>query len=232
MDCVRVDTAAGVGGIEKALAWLPERTGPFAAAYGQGERRRGTSVNFLAANLIRAFSPETWYQRWADIALGELRRLGFNTVANWSDWQIAKKAAFPYVRPLNLRCSHCQMIYRDFPDVYHPGFAEDVEAFAAQLSETKDDPAFLGYFLMNEPTWGFSGESPAAGMLFTSPKCQTRKALAEFLREKYRSDEALAGAWAIPATFAAIEEGPWKTPLSPAAKTDLADFRPHGREVL
>ena len=28
--------------------------------------------------------------------LGELRRLGFNTVANWSDWQIAKKAAFPY----------------------------------------------------------------------------------------------------------------------------------------
>ncbi len=224
MDCVRVDTAAGVGGIEKALAWMPERTGPFEAIYGMGERRRGSSINFLAANFIRAFSPETWYERWADIALGELRRCGFNTVANWSDWQIAKKAAFPYVRPLNLRCAHCQMIYRDFPDVYHPGFAEDAAAFAAQLQETKDDPAFIGYFLMNEPTWGFSGESPAAGMLFTSPKCESRKALAEFLRKRYGSDQALADAWAIPATFAAVQEGQWKTPLSPAAQTDLAGF--------
>ena len=65
---------------------------------------------------------------------GNCAGLGFNTVANWSDWQIAKKAAFPYVRPLNLRCSHCQTIYRDFPDVYHPGFAQDAEAFAAQLA--------------------------------------------------------------------------------------------------
>ena len=116
MDCVRVDTAAGIGGIEKALAWLPERTGNFEAAFGMGERRRGSGFNFLAANLIRTFSPETWYDRWAGIALGELRGCGFNTVANWSDWQIARKAAFPYVRPLSLRCSHCRTIYRDFPE--------------------------------------------------------------------------------------------------------------------
>jgi hypothetical protein len=224
MDCVRVDTDANFGGIEKALAWLPERTGKFEAVYGMGERRRRAGINYLAANFIRAFSQETWYERWADVALGELRRLGFNTVANWSDWQIAKKAAFPYVRPMDLRYKRCQPIYRDFPDVYHPGFAQDVEEFAAQLKETRDDPAFIGYFLMNEPNWGFSSESPAAGMLFTTPKCATRKALAEFLRERYNTDQALSNAWAIPATFAAVAENQWKTPLTQVAKTELASF--------
>ena len=234
MDCVRVDTAAGVGGIEKALAWLPDRTGPFAAVYGRGERRRGASVNFLAANFIRAFSPETWYDRWAEIALGELRRLGFNTVANWSDWQIAKKAAFPYVRPLNLRYAHCQTIYRDFPDVFHPGFAEDAEAFAAQLEETKNDPAFIGYFLMNEPTWGFAGESPAAGMLFTVAEVRDAKSgWPTSSVSDIRHDQALADAWAIPATFAAVAEGPWKTPLIAGGQDRSGRLQlHHGREVL
>jgi len=111
------------------------------------------------------------------------------------------------VRPLNLRYTRSQAIYRDLPDVYHPGFAQDVEEFSAQLKETRDDPALIGYFLMNEPNWGFSSESPAAGMLFTSPKCETRKSLAEFLRKRYASDQALTAAWSIPATFAAVAEG-------------------------
>ena len=224
MDCVRVDTEANYTGLEKALAWMPERSGRFAAAYGDNRNSQRTGINFLAANFIRALGPGTWREGWAKIALSQLRRLGFNTVANWSDWQIARQAGFPYVRPLNLRFRNSTTIYRDFPDIYHPGFALDVEELAGQLRETRTDPSFIGYFLMNEPNWGFSSEPPGAGMLFTSPKCETRKVLTEFLLKRYGSEQALADAWAIPVTLAAIAEGPWKTPLPAKAKSDLADF--------
>jgi hypothetical protein len=171
MDCVRVDTEAAYGGLETALAWLPDPRGPYAAAYHRSETGL-PAVNYLAANLIRAFGPEAWCERWVEIALAELRRLGFNTVANWSDWGHASEAGFPYVRPLSLECTRTPLVYRDFPDVFDPAFAEDAAHYAEQLRETANDPALIGYFLMNEPTWGFSQETPAAGMLFNTPACR------------------------------------------------------------
>ena len=86
----------------------------------------------------------------------ELRRMGFNTVANWSDWRIAQTAGMPYVRPLTPVYEELPCIYRDFPDVFAPEFDAMCAEFGQQLAETRDDPAFIGYFLMNEPTWAFS----------------------------------------------------------------------------
>ncbi len=222
LDCVRVDTEAVYGGLETALTWLPEPAGDFAAAHEQhGEQK---AFNYLAANFIRAFGKENWYTRWSEITLAELRRLGFNTVANWSDWQIARAAQVPYVRPLQHLDPSLPTVYRDFPDVFHPGFASAAEQFAQPLEETKDDPAFIGYFLMNEPTWGFAQETPAAGMLFNTPECYSRLALADFLREKYATESALSGAWQIQTTFEQVGEGDWTAPLTPQAQADLADF--------
>jgi hypothetical protein len=222
-DCVRVDTPAAYEGLEQALSFLPDRDGRYAAIYQRGEGPLPT-INYLAANIIRAFGPEEWHARWATITLAELRRQGFNTVANWSEWQIARAAGFPYVRPLTLRYPNTPMIFRDFPDVFHPGFAQDAAAFAEQLRQTADDPAFIGYFLMNEPTWGFAQQTPAAGMLFNTPECATREALAEFLRERHGDDAAVGKAWGQEVTLDAVARGAWSTPLTPAAESDLADF--------
>lgn len=222
MDYVRVDTGAAYGGLEQALAWMPERGGDYEAIYG--ERPGAPAINYLAANLIRAFGPQEWYARWSEIALAELRRLGFNTVANWSDWQIARRAGFPYVRPLNLRFDHVPLVYRDFPDVFHPSFERDVTAYAGQLQETADDPAFIGYFMMNEPTWGFAQETPAAGMLFTTLSCATRTALGDWLRGRYGSDAALSSTWGFEVSLDAVCQGEWHTPLGAAAQADLAAF--------
>lgn len=52
-------------------------------------------INYLTANLIRAFGPEGWYERWAMLTLARLRGLGFNTVASFSDWWMARDAGFP-----------------------------------------------------------------------------------------------------------------------------------------
>jgi hypothetical protein len=222
MDCVRVDTDAACGGLEAALAWMPDRDGPYAAIYAEGFE--GPSINYLAANLIRAFGSEAWYARWSEIALAALRGWGFNTVANWSDWQIARQAGFPYVRPLRPTLVHTPLLYRDFPDVFDPVFAQDAAAWAEALRETADDPALIGYFLMNEPTWGFSQETPAAGMLFNAPPCAGRAALAAWLRDHYETDAALAAAWGPAASFAAVGQEAWSAPLNDQAHADLAEF--------
>ncbi|MFB3880815.1 MAG: hypothetical protein ACE149_06100 [Armatimonadota bacterium] len=221
MDCVRVNTDAAYDGLETALAWMPDREEYAGARHDRWGGLR--FVNYLAANLIRAFGSD-WYSKWSQIALGELRRLGFNTVANWSDWQIAKDAAFPYVRPLDFHMGSTPRVFRDFPDVFDPRFAGEAAEFAKQLDETKGDPAFIGYFLMNEPNWGFAGETPAAGMLFNTPSCHTRRALADHLKAKHSGDAALSAAWGMDVKLADIAEGEWTARLTPAALADLEAF--------
>ena len=78
--------------------------------------------------------------------------------------------------------------------------------------------------MMNEPTWGFAQETPAAGMLFNTPSCASRRALADFLRQRYESDATLASAWGIDTTLADLAEGEWNIPLTPKAESDLANF--------
>jgi len=223
MDCVRVDTEANFEGLEKALTWQPEASDKYKGVYSARETRRARSINYLAANFIEAFG-ETWYDSWKKIALGELRRLRFNTVANWSDWQIAREAGFPYVRPLSSRLQKTKTIYRDFPDVFAPEFQEDARQFAQQLAETRDDPAFLGYFLMNEPTWGFSTELPAVGMLYNAPECATRQELVRVLKSRYVDSQALSRAWEIQTTFEEVARAAWKKPIKGKASADLEEF--------
>ncbi|HBY60567.1 MAG TPA: hypothetical protein DEH78_12150 [Solibacterales bacterium] len=223
-DCVRVDTDARFDGIEDALTFAPDAKGEFADIYTERISRAGKSINYLAANMIRAVGAKGWREKWSTIALAELKRLRFNTVANWSEWEFAAEAQFPYVRPMSFRPRKAGLIYRDFPDVFHPAFDEDAAAYAAELTTTAKDPAFIGYFLMNEPTWAFSSELPAAGMLYNTPDCATRKELVQFLRKKYDGDAALAAAWKAPATFERVAQGKWPGVLTPEALNDLRGF--------
>ncbi len=222
LDCVGLNAETAITGIESALSWLPAEDGPFAAAYESGHWGQ-RAFNYLAANFIRAFGEE-FRERWAEIALSLLRDWGFNTVANWSDWRAASRAGFPYVRPLRESFHRSRLVYRTFPDVFDPAFQEDVEEYAQQLAETAGDPAMIGYFLMNEPTWGFSSELLAEGMLYNTPQCASRRALAGFLREKYTTDAALSAAWGMAARLDQVAGGEWNERLSPAAREDLAEF--------
>lgn len=223
VDCVRSNMQTYIEGMEDALAWMPESGGDFEQALPRdGTDRKG--VNFLAANFIRAFGPDGWHDNWAQIALSELRRYGVNTVANWSEWRVAGREVFPYVRPLSPRFSRSRMVFRDMPDVFAPEFLEDAAEFAGQLEETADDPSLVGYFLMNEPTWGFSSLCPAEGMLINTPHCSTRTELAAFLRERYGSDGALSSAWKVPVTFDEIPSGEWRKPMTDEARRDLEAF--------
>lgn len=222
LDCVApvIDTA--ITGIEAALEWLPPQDGAFAEAF-HGNSLGQQGFDYLVANLIRAFGA-TWRENWAAIAHGLMRQWGFNTVANWSDWRAASRAGFPYVRPLHDDFAASKLIYRTFPDVFDPAFEADAQIYAAQLAETAADPALIGYFLMNEPTWGFSDELLAEGMLYNTPSCATRVAFAEYLREQYHSDAALSAAWGVPTAFDQVADGVWTTRLEEGARADLEAF--------
>lgn len=172
--------------LDKAFAWIPEQSGEYAEMFS--ERDGVPEINFFRANFIRAFGAGEAKTAWSKIALSELRRLRFNTIANWSDWRVAREAGFPYVRPLDLQFRHTPTVFRDFPDVFHPGFAVDAAALGEQLRETCDDPAFIGYFLMNEPTWGFAEQTPAEGMWFNSPESAACKALVEFVAKRHSGE--------------------------------------------
>ena len=224
--CVRVDAEARYDGLEPALQWLPDRHGEFRTIYRtrEGDEPGGESVNYLAANMIRALGPAGWRDNWARIALAQMRRLRFNTVGNWSEWNYARDAKFPYVHPMEFRGARTGSVYRDFPDVFHPAFERDAAAFAAQLKDTAADPAFIGYFLMNEPTWGSSSELPAAGMLYNTETCATRVELAGFLRSRYADDAGLAAAWKRSASLEKIAAGKWNGVFGPDALNDLREF--------
>ena len=220
-DCVRVDTSAYYKNLESTLTWLPENDSKFQDMFSR--RRDAPYINYLAGNFIHAFG-ESWHDKWAQIALSQLKKFGFNTVANWSEWEIARAAGFPYVRPMSLRLEKTKRIYRDFPDVFASSYKEEATVYAQQLEESKDDPAFIGYFLMNEPTWGFSTELPAAGMLFNTPECETRNELARILTQKYGDDAALAAVWNMDVTLAEVKSGAWTKRFTPEALQDLAAF--------
>ena len=97
------------------------------------------------------------------------------------------------------------------PDVFHAQFEADAADYASQLSATAGDAALIGYFLMNEPSWGFSTELPAEGMLYNTPVCETRMELVRWLKAKYAGDEALAAAWRLSASLPTkVARGKWQ----------------------
>jgi hypothetical protein len=224
LDCVMVDTAAAYTQLESALTFLPSKEGDYADIFNKSEWANQTLINYLAANFIRTFGPEGWRKKWAEIALSELRRMRLNTVGNWSEWKFASEVRFPYVRPMEFKPAHIKLIYRDFPDVFHPEFALDTAEYALTLKETVNDPALIGYFMMNEPQWGFSKELPSVGMMFNTPDCETRKALSQFLKDQYKTDQALSNSWGLQTTFDAISSGIWESSFSEAALRDMESF--------
>lgn len=212
LDCCRPGIAANCAGLRTALA----DPGPVQV----------DGVDYLKHNLVSAFDEDSWYDGWSSVMLAFLRGTGFNTVGNWSDWQAARAAGFPYVRPLRwARGRRTPSVFRDMPDVFLGEFEQDAREFAEQLAETRTDPAQVGYFLMNEPQWGFAAQCPAEGMLYTTESCAARSEFARMLRERYGTSQAMADAWNMAGvTFQSVEEGIWQERFTPVARRDAEEF--------
>ncbi len=197
LDCCIPGDASYVDGIECLLSEIPDRT-RFAPAFEmteQNDRFSGLYLNHSITNLIRVFGGE-WKQAWMEITKARLIRWQFNTIGNWSDPEFVRWARLPYVWPLAGFPTTETRIFRDFPDVFSPEYAENAERFAQQLAPLRDDECMVGYFLRNEPEWAFVQGLIIADKVLENPAdtCCKRKMI-DFLREKYGTVAALNAAW-------------------------------------
>jgi len=212
--------------LDNAASWLPPAE--WTDCYGTNPYHPATNreAHFLIANFIRIFGQDGWREAWRRCAHGEFRRIGFNTIGDWSDEAAARVSGIPYVRPLELgfKFPHAPFIADGFPDPFAPGIEEDAAVFADQLRDTADNAALLGYFLHNEPAWHGWGTPPAEAMLTRTEEAASRVELARFLRGKYGNDAGLAAAWGGEVTLAQIERGRWAASPPPGARADLEVF--------
>jgi hypothetical protein len=231
--CVQPKIETTISLLRDALTWLPEKESEYSDCFITREsdvdlslNGEGEAFDYLRANFIRAFGKKNWRNKWEELVFPLMREIGFNTVANWSDMSAASRAGMPYVIPMVPASHHSQVprIFRDFPDVYSDGFVREAEDFARQLAATSTDPAVIGYFLMNEPQWGFTDMLLMEGILWNTPVCDSRKSFARWLEEQYGDSGQLAEAWAMHVTLEEVASGVWTHPFTPQALEDLKSF--------
>ena len=221
-DCVGPDGACPVNGNEALCRPLPPPEGEFADAW------HGGRFAWQTANLIRAFGP-AWRGGWANVTRRTFAEMGFNTIGNWSDIHFAQQSHIPYVLPLANFPTTAQTVFRDFPDVFAPQYAENAEAFARQLAEYREDPCLVGYFLRNEPLWAFGPYHLAEELLAHDPvrAPHSRRALVTHLNSLYADVIDFADAWrnivATPEDLITCQLTN-RSALTAQARADLAAF--------
>ncbi len=224
-DCVVPHMPGPVKHLESLFKWIPARDGEFADAWLQSERG-DAEVSFSGANLIRAFG-RNWQGEWARLTANWLKSWGFNTIANWSVPQLGRHLKIPYVYQLRSFPATRTKIFRDFPDVFSPEYRSAAAEYAQQLKEISNDPYLIGYFLRNEPEWGFGDYNIAEFLLAHPQPLACKEELIRFLANKYNGDATLlANAWRYPLTdFTDLHKPISDAPnLSAVAEADLREF--------
>jgi len=171
------------------------------------------------------FGPE-WEGVWRGITRNRLMGNGFNTIGNWSDTAFARWSGMPWVYQPDSFPSTETRLYRDFPDVLSPEYAQNAEIFARQLRGLKNDRALIGYFLRNEPQWAFSDADIAFEMFRVSDPSFSKMKFTNFLSARYQGNiDSLNRAWNIQVSgFDEIRNLCFKEYPSEQSKTDFRLF--------
>ncbi|MGE5530005.1 MAG: hypothetical protein ACM3X6_12810 [Patescibacteria group bacterium] len=174
-------------------------------------------------NLKRVYG-QAWHEAWAEQVLRRHRAWGFNTIGNWSDEYLTGLGRMPYVVPL--REPKAAGLWRGFPDVCAPEFADVCADFAAQAGARRDDPMLVGHFLGNEPGWCAAGFILAERLL-AGPDSHTRTEIIRRLAESRGGDlPALNAAWGTAfGSWSDLGRAPWPDGRIPdAAKPVLREI--------
>ncbi len=227
-DCVVSRCDGRVDGLESLLEYLPENDAELVETmernWGEVPRTPGKMMSFERANLKRAFG-ESWYENWQTMVVSQLKNMGMNTVANWSDPALFGR--MPYVTSLERFPETKHTIFRDFPDVLSPEYEQDAQTCAQALLARRDDPWMIGYFLRNEPNWAFVDDLIIADeVLRDSENTYCKRGLIAEFTEQYGDIAKLNAAWGT--AFASFDDlnQPIKkaSAFSAQAESDLRAF--------
>jgi len=138
-------------------------------------------VSFYVANVLQRFG-RNWQTPSAQLTSRRMRAWGLNTAygANLNDALPAGSTQRqPYVYPLR-GWQQIDGAIMGLPDVYSDDFARRVDREAGQqLSERKNDPWMIGYFIGNEPPWP-ARESQLVDLVLSGPQSS--------IKERFKSE--------------------------------------------
>ena len=231
LDCVGTWQRTFVTGREAWFEWLPDReSGPFKPFYSRQSGAHsgaepiggeGWAFGFYAANLFRKYG-ESWETDWRNTTYARLQSWGFNTIANWSQWDVLEHSPMPYV--VSTGVSGVPLVeggtgyWSKMKDVFAPEFEERADKALQQVAEHHaQNPLCLGYFVDNELAWG----GIEKGILESPLEQPCRKELIKDLQEKYGNIEGLNAAWGVEAESWDALRTP---PLASTGRDDLEAF--------
>ena len=152
----------------------------------------GRDVSFYLANIMQRHGAG-WQREWPRAIVARLKNWGFNTVANWSDYDVATNSGMPYVLPLEGWVTRKMFPFPwDFPDVFSDEFTANVDAAAVkQVARLRNDANLIGWFIGNEPHWAreFGSLKSWADMLLEDPEPSATK---DELKRRLAADPANA----------------------------------------
>ncbi len=230
-DCVDPRIDARVDGVRKLIQGLPDPNSEnsrdlyrYVSGFGEAKRGDAELFSFERANLKKVFG-SAWREPWERMVIGQLKRMGMNTIGNWSAPSLFGR--MPYVTSMPRFPDTKHKIFRDFPDVLSPEYKEDAAKCAQALTGLRGDPFMIGYFLRNEPNWAFAGGLILAEEVLRDPEDTfCRRGLIDWLREKYSSVSALNRAWS--AAFSSFKDlqRPYEniSKQLPCSEADLREF--------
>lgn len=233
VDCINPGTDSRTDLMRNLCTWIPKINSEFDESIEMDEEKSGIrSVNYGISNLISAFGKKNWWNCWAKIMKMYLYEWNVNTIANWSSLKFIRFAKMPYVIPLDVYSSNGfpttkEKIFRDFPDVFSLEYQEQSVEFAKALNQFKDDEYLIGYFMRNEPNWGFVYKlNIAEEMLANSVKTVSKENFIKRMEDKYSNITAFNKAWNLALnSFENLYMPIYQScRLSEQAEKDLKDF--------
>jgi hypothetical protein len=240
MDCVHTGDATFITGREEMFTWLPPDGDPLARHIGyhsgihSGPVKEGKTINWYALNLERKYG-QNFKPVWMQVTLQRLQSWGFNTIANWSDWDFHRNGKVPYVGTAHIGGDHARVAsghdyWGKMHDPFDPKFEQNVRnALRPLVQRIGDDPWCIGYFVDNELSWAGAGEEGGRyGLAYgalreDAANSPAKRVFLQQLRQKYGQIEKLNAAWGT--SFASWEdmEKPVELP-SPGNDARRADF--------
>lgn len=153
---------------------------------------------------VKYGSPQTW----AKETVRRLRSWGFNTIGAWSSEELFLQG-MPYTIILNFAAqAGANWQTGEVADYFSEKFQNIADSVARKIClEKKDDPYLIGYFTDNELRW--SPDWRSSNQLFDDymhlpPFAEGKKALVDFLRNKYKDIKSLNEKWGT--SFSSFDE--------------------------
>jgi len=160
-------------GLEHVFAIIPETPAPQTGQNGQsgpaGGFRRTPSFGELNQQMRYG---ENWREKWTDLTLRRMEAWGINTGS-------IRENTKPYM--VHLGNYGVSQVF-GLQDVYVPDYAQRVEqAVQRTVSQHKDSPWLIGYFLQNEPSW-LEQEARVCELILSGTGIPLKEALQEYLK--------------------------------------------------